>query len=136
MIRSDASAIVLEIIRGKLPLSSLHVAGITVKEDIAPEQHIIRFISDSKMKVYPSLKDLAQGLYRTAGTGGDTLRKWASFVLGAIDIIDLSHLEDSLARDRILGAIWDASFTGAVNEGDAEMIRSLVSSLPMDEPMG
>ena len=118
----------LAVIRGQLPLSDLLAAGIRVREvstDNADHERRISLDVESPVIVAPRPVDIASGLLAYKESP-DQLRDWASFVLGASEIIDLAPLEKWPEGDELLNGLWDASFEGTLTADTARIAALLV----------
>ena len=116
---------VLAVIRGELGLSALDSLGIHLQiEEVGGERKITVKGSHS-IRVSPKPIDLAKGLAVHRGEP-KKLRDWASFVLGASEIIDLERVDRWPEGDEILSALWDASFEGTLTEDELRIIEALV----------
>ncbi len=93
------SEILLAVIRGDSPLSTLRAAGIAITRERAVRSAGIE-------TVRPTVSDLQSGWKRHAGRR--SLRKWALLILHA-DCIEIEPAPGSPEWDTILGSIWDAA---------------------------
>jgi hypothetical protein len=113
--------LVLDIVRGDLPLSTLKEAGVDFRIVGGPgEARQIQITLKAPFTVAPKPVDLAKGLlaYRNRQ---EQLRDWAAFVLGASELVDLATLDEWPEGDELLSALWDASFEGILKP-DAERV--------------
>lgn len=118
----------MAVIRGKLPPSALHEAGIRLTVDSSGDERGERRISVQAgpgIRVSPRPIDIANGLlaYRNRP---EELRDWAAFVLAASEIIDLSPLEEWPEGDELLSGLWDASFEGSLKP-ETERVASALT---------
>ena len=120
--------VVLSVIRGEQPVSSLKKAGVhfeqrpVIHPNVGVRQLIVR--QNAPLRVKPTAADLAHGLLRNLDRPKE-LREWGSFILAA-DLIDLGPLEADPHGDELLGGVWDASFNGRVSEEVLAAARSLM----------
>ena len=122
--------LVLAVVRGQLPLSALEEAGILLHIDVKETSDCERRISlnlNSPMTVAPKPIDIASGLlaYKAAP---DQLREWASFVLGASEVIDLAPLETWPEGEELLNGLWDASFEGGLKQETVRLAAALTET--------
>jgi hypothetical protein len=113
---SADAQIVLAVIRGQVPLSTLAQAGVSFdfQADPGQESMEIRVIQKRRFEVRPDIRDIASGLLRYAADQ-DARSVWASLLLAA-DWIAFEPLEREPDWDCLLDGIWDASFRLDVNE--------------------
>lgn len=126
--RTLTEELVVAVVRGQLPLSELEQVGVHFAESsTGDEAHERRFTVNvvSPFTVAPSPVDIANGLL-TYKERPDLLREWASFLLGASEIIDLAPLEKWPEGDELLSGLWDASFEGSLTENTARIAALLV----------
>jgi hypothetical protein len=118
--------IVRAVIQGKLPLASLEDAGVSfeVQQDQPGGDRRITVRLTTPLCVDPRPIDIAYGLlvYKDQP---DKLQEWASFILSASEIIDLTPLESWPEGDELLSALWDASFEGQIREASARVAYAL-----------
>jgi hypothetical protein len=122
--------LVLAVVRGQLPLSALEEAGIYLPIDVKEPRDSERRISlnlQSPITVAPNPIDIANGLlaYKTAP---DQLREWATFVLGASEVIDLAPLETWPEGEELLNGLWDASFEGGLKQETVRLAGALTET--------
>jgi hypothetical protein len=119
--------LVLAVVRGQLPLSELEQAGVHFRESSTGNESHERQVTVnvvSPVTVAPRPVDIANGLL-TYKEKPDLLREWASFVLGASEIIDLAPLEKWPEGDELLSGLWDASFEGSLTESTTRIATLL-----------
>ncbi len=103
--------IVLAIIRGQLPISSLEKAGVAMTFRAADPEGKSRQIiitQDRPFGVQPTVGDIAAG-FLSRVSNSDELSDWATFLLAA-DWIDFEPLEHHPDGDTLREALWNASF--------------------------
>lgn len=128
---SEQRAILEEIVRvvvqGKLPVSALEDAGVTfeVQQDQPGGDRRIKLQLKSPLHVELRPVDIALGLLAHKNHP-EALREWASFVLSASEIIDLTSLESWPEGDELLNALWDASFEGHLRDAGVRVATALV----------
>src|SRR5438034_8783537 len=105
---SNPGAQIIDIIRGRAPLTALSDVGIEVTD---VEGKLILH-SSMTSPVKPSIRDVLRG-FRLYQAYPERLRLW-SFLLLSETSIDLSELEESDPGDFLLEALWDASADGVV----------------------
>lgn len=118
---TSAEEVVLRLVRGELPLRASGWAGISVSRDPKGAWTIV---VARAMVVMPSTRDVAAGL---AGllSKPEALREWANFILGASNVLSLERLEHEDGGDALLGALWDAAFTGVLKPEQVTLVRQL-----------
>ena len=126
--KAQRDELVLAVIRGQLPLATLEQVGIhfcQVTGANSRGENQARVEVPFATTVSPKPVDIASGLlaYKDHPV---QLREWASFVLGASEIIDLEPLEKWPEGDELLSGLWDASFDGSLNENTARVAALLV----------
>lgn len=120
--------LVLAVIRGQLPLTALEEIGIhfqQISDGNSEAERQTRVEVPFAKSVSPRPVDIASGLlaYKDRPV---QLREWASFVLGASEIIDLEPLERWPEGDELLSGLWDASFDGSLRDNTARVAALLV----------
>lgn len=132
MIQSSEQRAILEeivraVVQGKLPVSALGEAGVTfeVQEDQPNGDRRIKLQVKTPVHVELRPADIAHGLL-TYKNQPDALREWASFILSASEIIDLTSLESWPEGDELLSALWDASFEGQMKSASIRVAAALV----------
>jgi hypothetical protein len=120
--------IVRAVIQGRLPISALDAAGITleIQERRSGGYRRIRVQSKAPLNVELRPVDVAQGLlaYRDQP---EALRDWATYLLSDIDNVDLERLVSCPEGDEMLKALWDASFEGRINGDGIRVASALVN---------
>src|SRR6266567_4863238 len=115
--RATLEEIVRAVIQGKLPISALEDAGVTfeVRQDQPGGDRRMNLRLATPLSVEPRPIDIAEGLlvYKDQP---EKLKEWASFILSASEIIDLTSLESWPEGDELLSALWDASFEGHLKD--------------------
>lgn len=122
---TEAQIVILSVIRGEMPLSTLASVGIDLRSESGGRQ-----LSSEEIPVVvvPSVADVASGLLAKGGNP-DELRAWALFLLGQLNV-DLSKLESHAQGDLLLNALWDASFEGSVSETAIQTAENLAETQP------
>jgi len=120
------SEIVRAVVQGKLPLSALEEAGVTVEveQEQSSGNRRTNFRITSPIRVEPRPVDIATGMLAYK-SDPEKLREWASFVLSASEILDLEPLNSWPEGDELLSALWDASFEGHFGEGALKVASAL-----------
>lgn len=120
MLPSADQTLVLQFVRGERNWQDLAHVGV-----------IVSFMDDGcdcegggTVVATPSLRDVAQGLVQYLGGREVDLRRWASVVLAASAVIDLSALEHDPEGERLLSALWDASSGEPLEEDVVRQARS------------
>ena len=72
----------------------------------------------------PDASDIAQGFQRYL-YWPDELQAWASVVLAATGLLDLSGIESTAAGNVLLEGLWDASASGEIDPKTAEVVSRL-----------
>ena len=126
--KAIADELVLAVIRGQLPLAALKEVGIhfhQVTGGNSGDERQTRVEVPFAITVSPRPVDIASGLlvYKDRPV---QLREWASFVLGASEIIDLEPLERWPEGDELISGLWDASFDGSLKENTARVAALLI----------
>lgn len=119
--------IVRAVVQGKLPVSALGEAGVTfeVQEDQPDGDRRIKLQLKTPLHVELHPVDIAHGLL-TYKNQPDALREWASFILSASEILDLTSLESWPEGDELLNALWDASFEAQIKSASIRVAAALV----------
>ncbi len=136
--RAVLEEIVRAVIQGKLPISALEDAGVTfeIQQDQPDGDRRIKLHLKTPLCVEPRPIDIAQGLlvYKDRP---EKLREWASFVLSASEIIDLTPLEPWPEGDELLSALWDASFEGRIKDASMRVAARpcALRSVPAESEM-
>lgn len=124
--RGILEEIVRAVIQGKLPISALGDAGVVfdIQQDEPGGDRRISLRLKTPLHIEPRPIDIAYGLlvYKDQP---DKLREWASFILSASEIIDLTVLESWSEGDELLSALWDASFDGRIQDASARVASAL-----------
>ncbi len=115
------SDVILGVIRGELPLSVLSEVGVHVVFGDQTCQVSIEL----PIIINPSASDIARG-FLTYKAKPSELARWASFLLGASQIVGLESLELQPQGDLLISALWDASFEGRINKEAVKIAESLV----------
>jgi hypothetical protein len=120
--------IVRAVVQGKLPISALAEAGITldVQQDEPGGDRRIKVRLRNPLNIELRPVDIALGLLEYKDQPGK-LQEWGSFVLCASEIIDLKQLESWPERDELLSALWDASFEGRVQDTSFRVASALAA---------
>jgi len=113
--------VVLGVIKGELPLSTLEEIGVHVTF----REQSCEINTEVPIIVNPSASDVAHGLL-TYLSNPDELAQWALFLMGASQIVDFEALESHPQGDALVSALWDASFEGRINEEAIKIAESLV----------
>lgn len=123
MTEPAGEAVVLEFARGERDWRDLELVGLTVS-----------FMDDGcdcdgagTVVAAPSVRDVAQGFIRHLEAREIDLRRWASVMLAASAVMDLSRLEKHPEGERIISALWDASGGEPVDEDVIRLLRSLTT---------
>lgn len=123
--------LVLSVIRGDQPLSSLRDAGVSLRYHQAdPEAKTRQIVVKQRnpLSVQPTATDLARGLLQYKMCPRE-LRNWGTFILAA-DLVDLEPLESDPHGDEILNGIWEASFEGHVSDNVLTIAEQLAGESP------
>jgi hypothetical protein len=109
--------VIIAVIRGQLPLSALERVGIRFldADDNFSSERRFSVEAESVVSVSPNPADIASGLLVYKDDPAQ-LRRWASFVLSASEIVDLESMERWPEAEELLSGLWDASFDGSVSE--------------------
>lgn len=118
---SMCTDVILGIIRGELPLSTLEEIGVNV---IFGEQSC-EISAELPIIVNPSAYDIAHGILTYLAKPNE-MSQWALFLMGASQIIDFEALESHPQGDLLIGALWDASFEGRISNKAVMVAESLV----------
>ena len=68
--------------------------------------------------------DLAFGLLEYKDNP-EKLREWATFIMSASEVIDLTFLESWPEGEELLEALWDASFEGRLKDATVRVASAL-----------
>jgi hypothetical protein len=119
--------IVRAVVQGKLPISALAEAGITfeVQENQPGGDRKIKVHMNAPLSVEVRPVDIAQGLLSYKDQP-EALRDWATFLLGDLEVLDLTPLESWPEGDELLSAVWDASFEGQIKRASISVASALV----------
>lgn len=120
--------IVLAVIRGELPLSALEDAGVRFaleSQGSGKADRQIKVNAAIAIIVKPSPSDIARGLLAYKHEP-EQFQTWATFVLGASELIDLEGLDQWPEGDEILSGLWDASFEGYIKPETERVAAALV----------
>lgn len=104
---STPTNVILAVIRGELPLSTLSEVGVLVEFT----EQSCEVETETSLVVTPSANDIVCGLIAHKEHPHD-LKQWASFVMAASQLVDFDKLELHEDCDRLIDALWDASFQG------------------------
>lgn len=118
-----AEKVLLELIRGNMPISSLKDIGTSISFERGLEATIIKIESELSLVVSPTISDIIQGLISVPK--GRDLREWASFIQ-ATDLISFDEIEKHPQSDKVVNALWDASFDGSVDGAIMEQLSKFV----------
>jgi hypothetical protein len=124
--RAVLEEIVRAVVQGKLPISALEDAGVTfeIQQEEPGGDRRINLRLKTPLCVEPRPIDIACGLLAYKDQP-EKLREWASFVLSASEIIDLTPLESWPEGDELLSALWDASFEGRIRNASVRIASAL-----------
>lgn len=118
MTLNDSQRVLLEVVRGQKPWSTLQQYGFKVSY----YEGRWEFGLNSVPPLRVSVSDISEGLLGLLAKPDD-LRQWASFILSAASLVDLEDMED---HDLLLEALWDASFGNQVKEPARELASRLM----------
>lgn len=132
MIRSSGNnqdlprELVRAVVRGQLPMSALEDAGVSVnvQENEPGKERRIKIRLRTPLSVDLQPVDLALGLLEYKDNP-PKLQEWATFIMSASEIIDLTFLESWPEGEELLEALWDASFEGRVKEATVRVASAL-----------
>jgi hypothetical protein len=118
--------IIRAVVRGQLPMSALHGAGVfmDVEENQSGKERRIKVGLRKPLSVDLRPVDLAFGLLEHRDNP-DKLREWATFIMSASEVIDLTFLESWPEGEELLEALWDASFEGRVKDAAVRVASAL-----------
>ncbi len=117
--------VIRAVVRGKLPISALHDAGVSmdVQENESGKERRIKVALRAPVSVDLRPVDLALGLLEY-NDNPEKLREWATFIMSASEVIDLTFLESWPEGEELLEALWDASF-GRVKDSTVHIALAL-----------
>lgn len=120
------SELIRGVVRGQLPMSALADAGISidVREDETAKERRIKVGLRTPVSVDLQPVDLALGLLEYKDNP-EKLQQWATFIMSASEVIDLTFLESWPEGEELLEALWDASFEGRVNDSTVRVASAL-----------
>jgi hypothetical protein len=120
------SELIRGVVRGQLPMSALADAGISidVRENEGAKERRIKVGLRTPISVDLQPVDLALGLLEYKDNPGK-LQEWATFIMSASEVIDLTFLESWPEGEELLEALWDASFEGRVNDSTVRVASAL-----------
>jgi hypothetical protein len=118
--------IVRAVVQGKLPILALAEAGVSidVRENESENEHRVKVGLRTPLSVDLQPVDLALGLLEYKDNPAK-LREWATFIMSASEVIDLTFLESWPEGEELLEALWDASFEGRVNDATVRVASAL-----------
>lgn len=114
------------VVRGQLPMSALEQAGVSINvhEDESGKERRIKVGVQVPVSLDLRPVDLALGLLEYKNDPVK-LREWATFIMSASEIIDLTFLESWPEGEELLEALWDASFEGRVKDTTMRVASAL-----------
>ena len=120
--------LILAVVRGDQPLSALEEIGINIEVEVDPSSRDRRVCvkTESPVVVAPAPVDIATGLLAHCGQPRE-FKSWATFILSASDVVDLSPLDDWPEGDEFLNGLWDASFDGSIRPETKQVAEALVN---------
>lgn len=109
-------------------MSALADAGVSfgVKENESGKERSIKVGLQTPVAVDLRPIDIALGLMEYKSNPAK-LQEWATFVMSASEIIDLTFLEAWPEGDELLNALWDASFEGRLHDTGVRVASALVN---------
>lgn len=118
--------VIRAVVRGQLPMSALEDAGVSinVQENESGNERRIKVGLRTPLSVDLQPVDLALGLLEYKDHPAK-LREWATFIMSASEIIDLTFLESWPEGEELLEALWDASFDGRVKDATVQVAAVL-----------
>lgn len=118
--------LVRAVVRGQLPMSALKDAGVSVnvQENEPGKERRINIRLRTPLSVDLQPVDLALGLLEYKDNP-QKLQEWATFIMSASEIIDLTFLESWPEGEELLEALWDASFGGRVKDATVRVASAL-----------
>ena len=122
MHRDQVEEVLLKYVQGLVPIAALNSVGILTSFEQNPESVVIKIISEVPLTISPTASDMVQGLVNV--TPGRDLKEWASFIM-ATDLIELDEVDRHPQSDELINVLWDASFTGHVDE---TVLNQLIAS--------
>jgi hypothetical protein len=107
-------------------MSALGDAGISIdiQENEAAKERRIKVRLRAPVSVDLQPIDIALGLLEYKSNPGK-LQEWATFIMSASEVIDLTFLESWPEGEELLEALWDASFEGRVNDSTVRVASAL-----------
>lgn len=112
-LKTDQKDIIMAVIRGEMAIS--HLAGAGIKANFDQDSYEITV--EKPLVITPSWWDLMTGLCKLR-KDRQALKQWASFILGASQVIDLTNLESCSFTEDILNLLWEASFNGEIDQAE------------------
>ena len=121
-----ARGLIRAVVRGQLPMSALEGAGVSVsvQEDEAAKKRRIKVGLRTPISVDLEPVDLALGLLEYKDNP-PKLQEWATFIMSASEIIDLTFLESWPEGEELLEGLWDASFEGRAKDTTIRVASAL-----------
>lgn len=112
--------------RGQLPISALGDVGVSVdiQENEAAKERRIKVGFRTPVSVDLQPVDLALGLLKYKDDPAK-LQEWATFIMTASEVIDLTFLESWAEGEELLEALWDASFEGCIKDSTVRVASAL-----------
>ena len=102
--QTPEAELILEVVRGERSWCALASLGIAV----VMRDGTYEVTNPRRWRAVAGAADVAYGLVRHQGQP-EALRRWASVLLSGATFLELA-LDDHLAGDLLLSALWDASF--------------------------
>src|SRR4051794_30724565 len=104
-----AEAVALAVVRGERPIADLADVGIHMT--FGSQSAVVK---PSPVVVSPTVTDVVAGI-RAYQHDPAALRRWGLFMMAA-SCVDFDLIEDDPLGDDVIEAVWDASFSGQVDE--------------------
>jgi hypothetical protein len=120
---ANASALIIEFVRGKVSWKTLERAGVFV--ELKDDGYEIDNPWQVAAKVH--LRDVSEGLlvYQRIP---DQMQRWAGIILAGSSFLDLSEeFETTPDGDILLNALWDAAFGDEVSQEAVDVAEGLTS---------
>ncbi len=116
---ADARTTVRQVVRGERPWTDLQALGIQIQFEGAK----CRISNPAGIDITAEIHDLAHGLLKYIDHPQE-LKTWA-FVLEAADFVDFDG-DQHPAREKLLDALWNASFGNPIDADVIQTARELV----------
>ena len=107
--KKDAENVILGVVRGDRPLIDLQVAGVVVDQTVRDAEVQYSIQNSFHLLVTATAGDIATGLLHYEKQP-EALGYWARTIMAGSDFVDLALDEDDPVGDRLMDALWKASY--------------------------